>query len=222
MSRELTIQKDTAIPLSRFKLITTELKEHAPFTALGAGVGVAIMAAVTITGLDDPEVLDYLFHIFHPAHILLSSIVTAAMFRLYQGGLLRSIAIGFLGALGICTLSDVLFPYVGGALIGVRMEMHVCLICHPWIVVVPGLTGAVIGALTGHWTKCPHAGHVLISTMASLFYLMAFGAFGMADWLILFPLVFAVLFIAVWIPCCASDIVFPLAFAKKGAGAQRR
>ncbi|MDI6884377.1 MAG: hypothetical protein QMD00_04550, partial [Hadesarchaea archaeon] len=56
--------------------------------------------------------------------------------------------------------------------------------------------------------------HVLISTLASLFYLMAFGV---VDWLPLFPFVFAVLFIAVWIPCCASDIVFPLLFTRKRA-----
>ncbi|MDI6883741.1 MAG: hypothetical protein QMD00_01160 [Hadesarchaea archaeon] len=92
------------------------------------------------------------------------------------------------------------------------MDLHLCLLTHPWLVIIPALAGAVIGALTGRWTKCPHAAHVLISTLASLFYLMAFGV---VDWLIRFPLVFVVLFIAVWVPCCMSDIVFPLLFVRK-------
>jgi hypothetical protein len=50
-----------------------------------------------------------------------------------------------------------------------------------------------------------------LSTRASLFYLTAFGA---TDWLPLLPLVFVVLFFAVWVPCCTSDIVFPLLFRK--------
>jgi len=71
---------------------------------------------------------------------------------------------------------------------------------------------ATIGTLTGLGTKYQHAVHVLISTLASLFYLMAFGV---VDWLPMFPLVFVVLFIAVWVPCCASDIMFPLLFVRK-------
>ncbi|MDI6883742.1 MAG: hypothetical protein QMD00_01165 [Hadesarchaea archaeon] len=44
------------------------------------------MAAVTLTKLD-PEVSHHSFHVLHPTHMLLSSIVTAAMFRLHRGGL---------------------------------------------------------------------------------------------------------------------------------------
>lgn len=197
--------------MSRFKHIATELKEHAPFTAVGAVVGVVVMAAVSLVKLG-PEVSYYAFHLLHPTHMLLSSIVTAAMFRLHRGSVGSSIAVGFLGATVICMISDVLFPYMGGAVLGARMSLHLDLLEHPWIVVIPGLVGAAIGALTGRWTRCPHAAHVLISTLASLFYLMAFGLVG---GVLIFPLVFVVLFLAVWIPCCMSDIVFPLLFVKK-------
>ena len=197
--------------MSRLGHIAVELKHHAPFTVFGAVVGVVVMAVVTLTRLD-PEVSHHTFHVLHPLHMLLSSIVTAAMFRLHRGRLRGSVAVGFLGAAAICTISDILFPYVGGALLGAQMDLHICLLIHPWLVIIPGLVGAAIGALTGRWTKCPHAAHVLISTLASLFYLVAFGV---VDWLIRLPLVFVVLFIAVWIPCCMSDIVFPLLFARK-------
>lgn len=169
------------------------------------------MVVVTLARLG-PDVSNYAFHILHPAHMLLSSIVTAAMFRLHRGSVGGSIAVGFLGATAICLISDVLFPYLGGTVLGARMSLHLGLLEHPWIVVIPGLVGAAIGASTGRWTRCPHAAHVMISTLASLFYLMAFGV---VNWLLLFPLVFAVLFIAVWIPCCTSDIIFPLLFVRK-------
>ena len=197
--------------MDQLRQIARELKKHAPFTAVGACVGVVVMAAVSLVNRD-PEMLRHPFHILHPAHMLLSSIVTAAMFRLHRGGIGGSIAVGFLGAAGICVVSDILLPHMGGALLGASMTLHVCLLEDPWLVVIPGLVGAVIGALTVRWTRCPHAAHVLISTLASLFYLMAFGV---VDWLPRFPLVFAVLFIAVWIPCCTSDIVFPLFFVRK-------
>jgi len=41
---------------------------------------------------------------------------------------------------------------------------------------------------------------------------MALG--GIIDWLLL-PFIFLFLFLAVWIPCCTSDIVFPLLFIRK-------
>ena len=199
------------VQMSRLRHIAAELKEHAPFTAFGAGVGVIVMVAVTLAGLDH-EVFHHAFHVMHPAHMLLSSIVTAAMFRLYRGSLGASIAVGFLGAAAVCSVSDIVLPLTGGALLGAAMTPHVCLIEHPWLVIIPGLVGAAIGALTGRWTKCPHATHVLISTLASLFYLMAFGVL---DWLPRFPLVGVVLFVAVWVPCCTSDIAFPLLFVRK-------
>jgi len=199
------------IPMSRLRHIAAELKEHAPFTAFGAGVGVVVMAVVSLAELD-PDISQYTFHTLHPAHMLLSAIVTAAMFRLHRGGIGASIAVGLVGSAGICAISDIVFPYVGGTLLGAKMTLHVCLLEHPWLVILPGLVGATIGTLTGRWTKCPHAAHVLISTLASLFYLMAFGE---VDWLPMFPLVFVVLFIAVWVPCCTSDIIFPLLFTRR-------
>ncbi|GAG58553.1 unnamed protein product, partial [marine sediment metagenome] len=85
-----------------------------------------------------------------------------------------------------------------------------------WVVIN---SAAVIGIALGYWkhtTKIPHSGHVLLSTWASLFY---FTAFGIASWIPLLPLIFVFLFLAVWIPCCLSDIIFPLLFIRK-AGPQ--
>jgi hypothetical protein len=197
--------------MDRLGHIATELKEHVPFTAFGAGVGIAAMTVISLTQRD-PIAADYAFHILHPAHMLLSSIVTAAMFRLHRGRIGVSIIVGLLGAIAVCTISDVALPYLGGAALGALMVLHLDILEKPWLLLVPALVGATIGAVTGRWTKCPHAAHVLISTLASSFYLMAFGVMG---WFPAFPLVFVVLFVAVWIPCCTSDIVFPLLFTTK-------
>ncbi len=61
-----------------------------------------------------------------------------------------------------------------------------------------------------------HPFHVLLSTWASLFHMtMALGK----D---VGPLTLAVipvfLFLAVWIPCCTSDVVFPLLFSRDAVG----
>jgi hypothetical protein len=196
--------------MHRFKYIIVELKRHAPFTALGAFTGTIIMSAIVFVGLHS-EISYTIFHVLHPAHLLLSSAVTATMFKRYGGNILASVVIGIAGAIAICTISDVVLPHLGGMALGSQMTFHLDIVEKPWLVFSPTLVGATIGALILRWTRCPHAAHVLISTSASLFYLMAFGVI---NWLFLFPLVFAVLFIAVWIPCCTSDIVFPLLFMK--------
>jgi hypothetical protein len=62
-------------------------------------------------------------------------------------------------------------------------------------------------------TKVPHAGHVLLSTWASLFHMtMAFGEDVSPTTWVVVPVF---LFLAVWVPCCTSDIVFPLLFSKE-------
>jgi len=43
--------------------------------------------------------------------------------------------------------------------------------------------------------------------------IMAMGG-GVVHWLV-FVAIFLFLFLAVWIPCCLSDIVFPLLFVKE-------
>jgi len=57
-------------------------------------------------------------------------------------------------------------------------------------------------------TEYSHSVHVLFSSAASILYLLAFGLQGWIDSL---SAVFFVTIVAVVLPCCASDIVFPLA-----------
>ncbi len=193
------------------KRIAHELKEHIPFTALGAVTGIIIMVVVVL-GNVPYHISETIFHTLHPLHVLLSALVTAAMYTRYKKGKFwMVILIGWTGSIGIATISDAFIPYLGGLLLHAKMEFHVPFIEHWWINLV-----VLAGIAIGFWkqtTKIPHFGHVLISTWASLFYITAYGT---ADnWLPLLPFIFLILFLAVWLPCCLSDIVYPLLFIRK-------
>jgi hypothetical protein len=194
---------------SRWKEILRELSRHAPFTALGAITGIIIMVGIVFGGVPRP-VSETVFYVLHPAHVVLSALVTTAIYRLHRGKGWAAVLIGFTGSIGIATLSDMFLPYLGGVLFGAKMEFHVGFI-EKWWLVNPL---AFLGIAIAYWrptTKLPHAGHVLLSTWASLFYLTAFGE---AHWVPLLGFVFLMLFLAVLLPCCLSDIIYPLLFVR--------
>jgi len=194
-----------------FKDIPEELRIHAPFTAFGTLTGIGIMAVIIYA--DVPQSTSTtLFWMFHPAHVLLSALVTASMFRLHGApGIGPTLLIGYVGSVGIATLSDSVIPYLAEYLLGLpNRGIHLGFIEKWWLVNPLALAGIALAWFRPR-TKFPHAGHVLLSTWASLFHMtMAMGEH--MD--VLTACIIAVfLFIAVWVPCCTSDIVFPLLFA---------
>ncbi len=193
--------------------IASELAEHVPFTIFGAITGIIIMAII-VFGNVPASISQTTFYTLHPIHVILSALATTAMYKKYGGGKIwAAVLIGYLGSIGIATISDAIIPYLGGDLLGVKMEFHLPFIEKWWLINPLALIGIAIGYLRPT-TKIPHFGHVLLSTWASLFY---FTAFGVAYWIPLLPAIFLFLFLAVWIPCCISDIVFPLLFVRKVA-----
>jgi len=134
------------------------------------------------------------------------------MYKLHgKGGFPKTLLIGYLGSVGICTVSDSCIPYAGELILGLpNRGLHLGFI-EKWWLVNPLALGGVYAAYFWSRTKFPHAGHVLLSTWASLFHItMALeGTLGLEQ----LGLVFIFLFFAVWVPCCTSDIVFPLIFA---------
>ncbi|HEA47213.1 MAG TPA: hypothetical protein ENH97_02250 [bacterium] len=191
--------------------IANELKRHAPFTSLGAVTGIILMAIIVLGNVPS-QASQTFFYILHPFHVVLSALVTTAIYKQHSKGKVWAvILIGYVGSIGIATLSDAVIPYLGGLLLNLEIEFHLGFIEKWWLVNPMALLGITIG----YWkpnTKFPHAGHVLLSTWASLFY---FTAFGTANWIPLLPFIFFFLFLAVWVPCCISDIVFPLLFTKE-------
>lgn len=197
----------------RMNTIARELRAHAPFTAFGTVTGIVIMVVIIHVRLPR-ETSSILFWTFHPLHVVLSALVTAGMYRLHSNGKFwQTLMIGYSGAIGIATLSDSIIPYVGEILLDLpNRGIHLGVIEKWWLVNPLALAGVVLAYVRPR-TKFPHAGHVLLSTWASLFHItMALGA---EIHILTMVLIAVFLFLAVWVPCCTSDIVFPLLFTKE-------
>lgn len=271
----------------KLKHIGAELKGHAPFTTAGALLGIIFMLIFHKIGKPEPATL---FGIFHPLHVLLSAMVTASLFRIHENKkhILTIIVIGYVGSIGIATLSDCIVPYIGEKMLGLDMPTHADLhvvnepaateidehaghdheaivtpedehaghdhdpivtteddhaghdhaadiqseddshaghghgegnghslhlgFIEEWYIVNPAAALGILIAFVLPRTKSPHALHVLISTWASSAHILmnSTGSFSVGA----LGGVFVVLFIAVWLPCCISDIIFPLLFVK--------
>ncbi len=63
--------------------IASELKEHAPFTALGAVGGIIVMLIIVLANVP-AAVSQATFHTLHPLHVVLSALTTTAMYRKYS------------------------------------------------------------------------------------------------------------------------------------------
>jgi hypothetical protein len=197
------------------RVIGQELRLHAPFTTIGALSGIAIMVVLSAARVP-ASVSETLFWGLHPLHVVLSALVTTGMYRLHgKGRLGTTILVGYVGSVGIATLSDCIIPYLGESLLRLPNKgIHPGFVEKWWL--VNPLAAAGIG-LGYRWprTKIPHAGHVLLSTWASLFHM----TMAMEDQLTALTtgVVLVFLFLAVWLPCCTSDIVFPLILVRQPA-----
>ena len=188
------------------KKIANELKNHFPFTALA--VFVSILIVVFIQYFLRKEISKEGFHIFHFLHIVASAMVTGALYYKYKPNLVKAFFIGVLGAITIGSLSDVVFPYLGTALLNIHIHFHLPLIEESFQTLLFAFVGSAAGIIVKR-TKIPHFIHVFLSVFASLFYILVFSSVFQP---VYFLGAFFIVFIAVIIPCCISDIVFPLIF----------
>ena len=199
-----------------WKRILFELEKHAPFTIFGAITGIVIML---FSQNLSPGIAYNLFYVLHPLHVVVSALVTTSIYKLYNHNhkskfyLLSLFIIGYVGSVGIATLSDCLIPYLGEYLLGMPNKgLHIGFIEKWWLINPLAILGILI-AYFKPFTKFPHAMHVLLSTWASLFHIMMAKGAGLS--MISYFIILFFLFLAVWLPCCLSDIIFPLIFTKE-------
>lgn len=203
---------------NKLRYVLVELGYHFPYSILGITVGLIAMGVLSffaaLMGAESllPAASAELFHVFHPAHVLISAVATTAMFWKHEKRILKAAVVGFTGSVIICAVSDIFLPVIGGSILGSEMLVHICILEEPGLVLPFAVIGVAAGLLItkslGKSTQYSHSAHVFISSAASILYLLGFG---MTDWIHSIGAVFLVMIVAVMIPCCASDIVFPLA-----------
>lgn len=194
-----------------FKTVVNELKNHAPFTFAGALSGIILFFLLR----NIPYSLSFkFFYVFHPLHVFLGVFVTSSMYKLHKKNLKiwMFLLVGFVGPMLIATVSDSIIPFIGETILRLpHRELHLGFI-ERWYIVNPvGLLAALCAYLFPS-TKFPHSGHILISTWASLFHVLM--AVDKTVSIFVYASVLLLLFLSDWIPCCFSDIVFPLLFVK--------
>ena len=201
----------------KLKYILYQLINHLPFSLFGVMISIIVMGFLTFIAhiLQAQELVpsasEELFHVFHASHVLISAVASTAMFRKHDGHLFKAIFVGIVGSITICGISDIFFPYIGGIFLRADMHCHICLIEEPQLVYPFALIGTIAG-LGAHRsfekaTEYSHSFHVFVSSLASLLYLMAFG---LTDWTHAIGAVLLITVFAVMLPCCLSDIAFPL------------
>jgi hypothetical protein len=163
------------------KQISSELNNHAPFTIFGAITGIIIIVLFQKIPAD----VSYdIFYILHPIHVVLSALVTASMYKLHtcarfgskcircKCNLWALLIIGYLGSIGIATISDSIIPYLGELMLRMpNRGVHIGFI-EKWYLVNPLAVLGVFIAYLSPTTKFPHAGLFLFSTCASLLHIL--------------------------------------------------
>lgn len=206
--------------------LTEEIICHLPYAIFSVAFALAILSFLVynawLANVDDARICggaDVLFHSFHFMHIVFAATGTMITYLRFSSHVLKGLLISMLSAGVFCTLSDVILPYLGGSLLGVKMSFHMCFLSELHNILPFLFVGLLNGFVMSkhHSSKqwlysiFSHFVHILISSFASMFYLIGHGC---TDWYVNIGIVFLFLVIAVVVPCTLSDVVVPMAFAK--------
>ena len=197
---------------------------HFPYAVLSLAFGFIVLAILTVFSgavADATTAFYRLFHTCHFMHIVFAAAGTVLTFLRYSNRWGRAFIVGLIAPAIFCVLSDIVLPYIGGRLLGVPMRLHICFVCEYSNIGIFLLVGVLTGfVLKFHITQSAgptlftgwlHFGHILLSSLASLFYLVSHGFFA---WDVVMGQVYLLLIIAVVVPCTLSDIVVPMTIAK--------
>ena len=207
---------------------TEELMHHLPYAIFSVALGMIVLSLIDYSSVAQSvghaarvaSCTGYhmLFHSFHFLHILFAATGTIITFSRFSTSLPRALAVGIVSPVIFCMLSDVLFPYLAGRILGVPMELHICF--HRELQnVLPFLGVGICNGLIlrGHHSALlpvfsfgSHVVHILISSLAALFYMVSHG---FDNWYPQMGIVFLFLVIAIVIPCTFSDVLVPMYFA---------
>lgn len=205
--------------------VTDELLCHFPYAVFSVALSLAVLSFVTFFSLfsNNTEAVEHgahlLFHAFHFMHIVFAATGVLITYFRFSKNIIKGLIVGLLTASFFCTVSDSILPYIGGRLLGVHMHFHLCF----WSDIDKIIPFLLVGLLNGYimskhhqskqalYSTFSHFIHILISSFASMFYLVAHG---LLDWGDNIGFVFLFLIGAVVVPCTLSDVVVPMYFAR--------
>ena len=189
--------------------LSLELRHHLPFTASAVVMTMGLVALLVTLGVD--FVGRMAFPAAHFVHLFLSAVASTAVSWRQRPRIVLALAVGTGSAVSFCTVSDILLPFAGGYVAGFAPTFEVELLEAPVAVVGVALVGAAFGFVhLRHLSVYSHSLHVVASTYASLGYLLTHVSGAWFGWGAA-PAVMVILFIAVFVPCCLSDIIMPVA-----------
>lgn len=201
-----------------------ELLCHLPYAIFSVAFGLTILSFVTYFSFDDPfdtlcRKADVLFHSFHFMHIVFAATGTLLTFFRYSRNALKAVLLGIFAPAIFCTLSDSVLPYIGGQMLGVHMHFHLCFVTELYNVIPFLAIGIINGFIMSkhhgdrQWLYAitSHATHIVISSLAAIFYLVSHGC---TDWYRIIGAIFVFLIFAVVVPCTLSDVVVPILVAR--------
>lgn len=204
----------------------TELVAHFPYAVFSVAlsfIGVALLNYFSFGAA--PETVRHgshvLFHTFHFMHIVFAAAGAMLTYFRYSKKIIEGVVIGGLSTIVFCILSDVLFPYMAGWLLGVHMHLHICFVSELHNVLPFLAIGMITGWILAQDASDSHTGyslnshfaHIFVSSFASIMYMVSHG---FTNWENYMGAIFVLLIFAVVVPCTMSDVVVPLYFARSG------
>ncbi len=207
--------------LEHHHTVWEELLCHFPYAIFSVAISMIVLSLISSVFTEQQQaVTSYrLFHNFHFLHLLFAATGTVLTFRRFSKSIVGGIIVGLIVPAVFCTISDAFLPYLGGTIINLHMHFHWCFITHLDTVLPFLIVGMINGwAMSLHDNNLKiiyslgfHFFHILVSSMASILYLVSFG---FSEWWAHMGFVFLFLICAVLIPCTLSDIVIPMIFAR--------
>lgn len=204
-----------------------ELLCHLPYAIFSVALGLGILSFFSYFSLmlSNKQIIQQgaatLFHSFHFMHIVFAATGTLITFFRFSRNPVKGILVGVISPAVFCSLSDAVLPYLGGKLLGVDMHFHMCFTSELSNVLPFLIVGVINGFIMGWihpgssniYSIFSHAIHIIISSLASIFYLVAHG---FTDWHLQIGFVFLYLIVAVVVPCTLSDVAIPMMLAQAG------
>lgn len=201
-----------------------EVIHHIPYAIFSVAFGMIILSFLDFFSISSGnmrisgQAAHLLFHSFHFLHIILAVTGSLVTFSRFSNRIVFGVVLAVISSLFFCTLSDVILPYLAGKILGIPMHFHLCMRSelHNIIpfVAIGLLNGFVLSkhnlSLKNIYSLGSHFAHILISSLASLFYMVSEG---FTDWYTQMGIVFVFLIVAVVVPCTFADVIVPVYFA---------